>query len=390
MHRTPLLLLPLSLALAACTATPVPTARPAPGMVASGNHHSLVLHGGRVYAAGEDKYGQRGQGTAGAEVNAAFAAVPGLPQITRVYASSGGNHNLALGADGAAYGWGWNNLGQVGVGTRGSNVYTPQKLGVPALRGAALGTGHTLAAGQDGRVYAWGRNTLGQLGTGDTAERLTPTPLPGLEGVREVASGINHGVALTRGGEVYTWGSNSYGQIGNGARATGTSGAVPTPFKVPLPAPARAVAAGNHNTFAILEGGELYAWGDNTLGLLGDGTTEHRPAPTRIGAVQGAALIDSGARHTLALLEDGRVLAWGDNEVGQLGNGASGDGQGRLTPQAVALPGPAADLSVGTNHNLIRLRDGRTLGFGSNGQGRLAQPAGTALVTLPTTLGVTP
>lgn len=382
------LYLPLTVALAACTALPAPQARLTPAVVASGNHHSLSLHGAKVYAAGEDKYGQRGQGAAGAEVNAVFSAVPGLPDIARVYASSGGNHNLALGADGEAYGWGWNNLGQVGVGSKGSDVYTPRKLTVPALRGAALGTAHTLASGQDGQVYVWGRNNLGQLGLGDTAERLTPVPVPGLSGVRQVASGINHGAALTASGEVYTWGSNSYGQIGNGVRATGTAGAVPTPFRVPLPAPARAIAAGSYNVFAILQSGELYAWGDNTLGLLGDGTTEHRLTPTPIGAVRGAVLIDSGARHTLALLEGGEVLAWGDNEVGQLGNGASG--QGRLTPQAVALPGPAADLSVGTNHNLIRLEDGRTLGFGSNGQGRLAQPAGTAVVTLPTGLRVTP
>jgi len=372
------------LLLAACTTTPTPEAsRLQPGQVAAGNHHSLWLREGRVYAAGEDRFGQLGQGQAGAISNPDPVQVGGLPRVSQVYAASGGNHNLALTGAGEAYGWGWNNLGQVGTGQKGTDVYTPQRLNVPPLTGAALGTGHTLAVGADGQLYGWGRNTLGQLGTGDTAERLAPAPL-GLSGVAEVASGINHGVALTRQGEVYTWGGNNYGQIGNGTRTTGVAGAVLSPSRVSLPARARAIAAGNYNTFAILETGELYAWGDNTGGVLGDGSAEARSTPVLVPAVRNAALLDSGARHTLALMADGTVLAWGDGEVGQLGDGQPGSAT--LTPIPVTLPGRATGLSIGTNHNLLRLEDGRTLGFGTNGSGRLAQSLETGVVAAPTEL----
>lgn len=374
-----LLLLPL---LTACNLAQLPTPPLPTHQIAAGNHHSLWLSGGTVHGAGEDRFGQLGQGRVGAESNPQSMPVQGLPPVDRVFASSGGNHNLALTADGVAYGWGWNNLGQVGSGQKGEPVATPARLDVPALESAALGTGHTLALDRAGRVHVWGRNNLGQLGTGDTTERLTPTGLE-LPRIRAVASGINHAVALSAAGEVYTWGSNGYGQIGNGERQTGTSGAVPAPHRVSLPARAKAISAGNHNTFAILENGDLYAWGDNTMGLLGDGSAEHRPQPTRIAAVAGARQIESGGRHTLALLNDGRVLAWGDGKVGQLGDGRSGDGVAAPTPQVVALPGPATEIRVGTNHNLVRLRSGVVMGFGSNGQGRLGRPPELTVLSTP-------
>lgn len=375
------IIIALATLLVACPAV-APVTIPS-NQIATGNHHSLWIVDGAVYGAGEDRFGQLGQGQEGAKENPQALKVSGLADITQVFAASGGNHNLALQADGTAYGWGWNNLGQVGTGEKGEHVYTPVKLGVPKLEAAALGTAFTLALTREGDVYVWGRNNLGQLGMGDFEERLTPTAMT-LKDIVAVANGINHGVALTKDGEVYTWGTNSRGQIGNGERATGSKGAVTSPYKVTLAGKAVAIGAGNMNTFAILENGDLYAWGDNFKGLLGDGTTEHRTSPTLITAVRKVKQVDSGARHTMVLLQDGKVMVWGDGKVGQLGNGASGNDVASSTPIAVTLEETATEIMIGTNHNLVRLASGKVVGFGSNGFGRLAQPLETEVVSTPT------
>lgn len=376
-----LIIIALAALLVACPAT-APVTIPS-NQIATGNHHSLWLVDGAVYGVGEDRWGQLGQGKEGAKDNPQALKVKVLTDISRVFAASGGNHNLALQADGTAYGWGWNNLGQVGTGAKGEHVYTPVKLSVPKLEAAALGTAFTLALTREGHVYVWGRNNLGQLGMGDFEERLTPTAMT-LKNIVAVANGINHGVALNKAGEVYTWGTNSRGQIGNGEKATGSKGAVTSPYKVTLPSKAVAIGAGNMNTFAILENGDLYAWGDNFKGVLGDGTSEHRTTPTKITAVSKVKQVDSGARHTMVLLQDGKVMVWGDGRVGQLGNGEAGKDVASTTPITVALEATATEIMIGTNHNLVRLSSGTVVGFGSNAFGRLAQPLTTEVVSTPT------
>ena len=76
--------------------------------------------------------------------------------------------------------------------------------------------------------------------------------------------------------ELYSWGYNVDGQLGNGT--TTNAG---TPVKVSLPAgvTATAAAAGANHSLAVGSDGKLYAWGDNTNGELGNGTTTslHRP-----------------------------------------------------------------------------------------------------------------
>lgn len=343
------------------------------GQLAAGNHHSLWLRDGKLYGLGENKWAQLGQGNSRETANRSVT-ITGLPSVVAVFTSSGGNHSFALDEAGHAYGWGWNNLGQVGTGTQGKeDIGTPVLLKLPPLKAAALGTGHTLALAQDGDLYGWGRNNLGQLAQNDRSTQLQPVLI--MKGVKAVASGINHVAALNEAGEVYTWGSNSHGQIGNGTNKVGEEGAVVTPYKVPLPAAAVAIAAGNLNTFAILETGVVYAWGDNKSGVLGDGTEGKALLPKHL-SISDVVSIQSGARHTLALLKDGRVMAWGDNKLGQLGS----KGDATLTPREVHLPEKATEISTGTNHNLVRLASGKVMGFGGSEHGRLGEQSEKAVM----------
>ena len=72
---------------------------------------------------------------------------------------------------------------------------------------------------------------------------------------------------------------------------------------------------------------ELFAWGANSSGQLGDGTKNQRtePVPVNVsGALAGANVVavSAGLVHSLALSADGRAFTWGYNLSGQLLDGS--------------------------------------------------------------------
>ena len=68
---------------------------------------------------------------------------------------------------------------------------------------------------------------------------------------------------------------------------------------------------------------ELYAWGNNSAGQLGDGTTTTRNSPVQVGALTTWLNISSGYNSTIAIKTDGTLWTWGNNAQGQLGDGTT-------------------------------------------------------------------
>ena len=138
--------------------------------------------------------------------------------------------------------------------------------------------------------------------------------------VVNIAAGSLHSLALLEGGEVYAWGMNGNGQLGNG---TYKDRNVPKLIKT-LPGKVVGIAAGYYHTLAFLENGKVFGWGRNAEGQLGNGTTIDNTCPQIIESITGKVVgIAAGAYHSLALLEGGEVYAWGMNGDGQLGIGAT-------------------------------------------------------------------
>lgn len=82
----------------------------------------------------------------------------------------------------------------------------------------------------------------------------------------------------------------------------------------------RSLAAGGAHSLILLEDGTVLAAGLNTFGQLGDGTRLTRRALTRASEVEeGVVEVAAGGLHSLALLESGQVVAWGSNSSSQLG-----------------------------------------------------------------------
>ena len=98
---------------------------------------------------------------------------------------------------------------------------------------------------------------------------------------------------------------------------------------------------------AILDGGDIYCWGDNTHNKLG-GSSSGISWPTGFEAVD----IDAGDNHACALSAAGEILCWGRNNKGQIGIGSISSSE---NPTLLTLPNNhiATDLAVGANHNCV-------------------------------------
>ncbi|MBI0070969.1 InlB B-repeat-containing protein [Bifidobacterium sp. W8115] len=332
--------------------------------VSAGNAHSLAVGSdGYVYAWGFNNYGQLGNNTSGTYSYSSVpvrVSDPANPTDTSkglkaIQVSGGYSHSLAVGSDGYVYAWGLNNYGQLGNNTSDTYSYssvpvrvrdpansTDTSKGLKAIQVSA-GSWHSLAVGSDGYTYAWGLNEDGQLGNNKSRNSSVPVRVcdpanptdtsKGLQTV-QVSGGGDHSLAVDKDGQTWSWGRNDHGELGNGT-TTSTRSANPIPARVRYPANARAVAAtqvsaGTFHSLAVDKDGNIWAWGYNYFGQLGNNTTSNRPIPVKVfasaqstssaGPWLKAAQISAGGYHSLVIGADGYAKAWGRNGYGQLGN----------------------------------------------------------------------
>ena len=84
------------------------------------------------------------------------------------------------------------------------------------------GTSSFLAIDTDGSVWAWGTNEYGELGigskTGSSSVRIAPTKVQGLKGIVSLAKNGGNVFAIDSSGNVWGWGANSGGYLGDGTK----------------------------------------------------------------------------------------------------------------------------------------------------------------------------
>ena len=326
--------------------TPVPNLTGVTALAEGSGHTLAVLSNGTVRAWGDNGNGELGDGTKTGRSTP--APVPGLAGVVAVTAGSA--HSLALLADGRLFAWGRNIQGQLGVGDSSSDHHTPvqvQNLGLTRVKAVAAGDDFTLVLSSDGTVLACGDNGSGALGDGTTTDRSTLAPVQNLIPAKAIAAGRRHSMALTSNGVIRAWGDNNNGQLGNGS-TTGSSLPVTVSLQS-LDGPAIAVASRGLHSLALMANGRIKGWGENGDGQLGDGgTNSPRVFPVQVASGADSAIaIAAGFNHSMALLTNGTVRAWGDNSVGQVGDGTTID---RTRPAQVSgLVGITAVTAAGNS-----------------------------------------
>ena len=298
-----------------------------------------------------------------ARVSAALTPLGDMKQV-----AAGDLHTCAVTNTGGAYCWGYNYFGQLGDGTTSDRVTPVAVMGVNTpVQAIAAGSNHTCLVTTNGSVLCWGANYVGQLGDNTTTERVTPITVTGLSSpVQAIATGTDHTCAVTTGGDVYCWGYNTYGQLGNGTTTDSL-----TPVTVTgLISPIQAIAAGPNHTCAMTAGGGVQCWGANWSGQLGDGTFTNSFTPVAVtGLSSTVQAITTGSGHTCAITTAGGVQCWGYNGFGQLG-----DDTFNSSPMPVTVTGlssPVQAIAAGDDHTCSVNTSGGVHCWGYNDYGQL-------------------
>jgi alpha-tubulin suppressor-like RCC1 family protein len=96
-----------------------------------------------------------------------------------------------------------------------------------------------------------------------------------------IAAGSTHALAMRVDGSILAWGDNQYGQVGNGMQTLVYPSATAVPPPIASFSSLTSVAAGRSHSIAVKANGDIWTWGRNHKGQLGDGTIVTRSQPAK-------------------------------------------------------------------------------------------------------------
>ncbi|HEY1916294.1 MAG TPA: hypothetical protein VGH27_12040 [Streptosporangiaceae bacterium] len=330
-----------------------PSALTLPGKVAevgsSNSDQYALLTNGTVYAWGDGGDGQLGNGATANSATPVQVQFPAGVKIASI-ATDVSPYNSALAVDttGHAWGWGLNLGGEFCLGNHDRQL-TPVELpftDVTTLAGAADHATYDAA----GTIYSCGADQDGELGDGTTTSSTTPVKVTGLDDalVTTLVAAWGDTGALLSNGAYYDWGFNSGGQVGNGSTTNADA-----PYQVPLPAAVSVAAQGgslasNGQSIVLLSTGALYAWGNGEYYQLGNGAKGNETTPIKITPPAGVTYtaLASGGSTCYGVTKSGAVYAWGQSTVGQVGDGktAAAKRPVKVTTGATGISATAGDV----------------------------------------------
>ena len=261
---------------------------------------------------------------------AALACAPGVSCATGTCQTCladlafGRRFSCALRTSGAVLCAGENGAGQLGVGATGDPTADPRQVTDTASNlvadATAIGAGreHACAVRANGEVWCWGS------GFGALATQIQKTDGTPLTGIVEVQGGYDFTCARDAS-QLWCWGNNGSGQLGDGT-LTARGQAAPIGL-----ANVASFAIGGLHACATDTAGAVSCWGENANGQIGDGTTNDAVSPLHI--LDGVK-IAPGMWHTCAQQGDGTITCWGWAGHGRLGYGQNYNGN-ELAPVMV-------------------------------------------------------
>lgn len=295
----------------------------------AGQNHVCAIASGAAFCWGYNQFGQLGNNTrVTSNTPVAVTATGVLAGKVVTVISAGGGHSCAI-ASGAAVCWGNNNSGELGDGTRASSFVSvavdPTLVKTGSTYEVTVGMNHSCAL-TAGTAHCWGYNGNGQLGNNSFENANPPTPVTtkgALDGksITDISSGTQHSCVVANGA-AYCWGNGDYGALGNGDGRTSSNPVAVSTSGVLSGKTVTAIAAGLRHTCAIASG-DVYCWGNNDQGQLGNSSNITSMTPvaiTKTGVLSGKTItaIVAGSLHS-CVIASGAVFCWGNNDQGQIG-----------------------------------------------------------------------
>ncbi|MCY0989667.1 hypothetical protein OV203_21190 [Nannocystis sp. ILAH1] len=204
---------------------------------------------------------------------------------------------------------------------------------VPGLDGVVsvrAGWSYVCALGKDGRVRCWGKNYALQVVPSESKSFVAkvPTVVAGVEDAVELAVAQHFGAARLGDGTLRVWGGEAPVDVSPGRVSPLALAGTPVALS--------SSGVGSH-VCAIAERGTVQCVGYNRYGQLGVPPGQRFAAKTMVAVPQltDAVAVATSQNHSCALVRDGNVWCWGGNSRGGLGDGTLSD-----TPE----PRPVAHL----------------------------------------------
>ncbi len=387
--------------------------------ISAGGAFAIALDSsGNVFTWGQDNEGQLGNGSASGHsatpVEVLGGEQGGTDLSNIIWISAGLDYGLALDSTGEVWAWGNNSDGQFGNGSSGTtsdtpvavaNIFTTLGLSLinttsPSISGSEGESSYVLDS--SGNVWAWGNNNDGQLGNGTITNSDIPIKIPGLVNITEISGGVDFALALNSSGNVYAWGNNAQDQLGIGSTTPTTSD---TPVEVVGGAQGGTdlsniigISANNETSLALTSGGNVYSWGSNAVGQLGNDTTTSSDSPVEVHGVNNSGFLGNitqvaeGADTTAAdsasyaLSSAGNVYAWGHNNDGQLGIGSTSTSEYPVEVHGVSGGdlGGITQIAAGQDFGLaLNSSTGNVYAWGNDNVGQLGDGISSGTSTTP-------
>jgi alpha-tubulin suppressor-like RCC1 family protein len=285
--------------------------------------------------------------------------------------SSGGGHTCVVESWGSTKCWGDNLDYQIGDGSRAPQQMptSPQQAAWAVHWQIAAGSNFTCALGDSTTsqgVKCWGSNTSFQ--TGQFSYEPIQSPSAAVSGMNAPPINIalsktgEHACAITVTGNVWCWGNNTNGQLGNNETLSSFTARQVQVSDSPaayLPS-VRSIAAGGSHSCAALsydasyaEG--IYCWGLNDSGQLGDSSTTQRAMATAVD-ISNIGSTSNSVWFTQIVAGDKHTCALrNDGAVFCWGLNSSGQlGDGSTTQRNL----PTAHATLGTASGVVALTAG--------------------------------
>jgi len=237
----------------------------------------------------------------------------GTMSRTRSPVSCAYEHTIATDPQGNVWGWGKNDINQLGLEKSSRFCKSPQRInGVPPIHSVSCGLTHVAAIDLNKNLWTWGWNHYGQLGYGHSQLSSKPEKITELPAILEISCGANHTLALDDGGKVWMWGLSPANQLENCNQNFLTR-----PFLVVNLPNIVSISAGGNYSAAIDSHHTVWVWGSYASSWT---YIDPRAClPHKLDNIPPIISISCGLTHAVAIDINNNLLAWGQNTYGQLG-----------------------------------------------------------------------